>query len=84
MKDGLPMYAKENERIDNWEDIILDYIIECYDFEKCKEFAYDYDEYFINDEYYTWQDLKELEMAKVRDIIYKQENYKIINEELKK
>ena len=62
----------------------LEWVIEYYDFEECKELAYDYDEYVIDDEYYTWQDLKELEMAKVRDEVYKQENYKIINEELRK
>lgn len=62
----------------------LEYIIEYYDFDECKELAYDYDEYFIDDEYYTWNDLKELEMEKIREIIYKHENYKIINEELRK
>ena len=62
----------------------LEYIIEYNDFNECKELAYDYDGYFIDDEYYTWNDLKELEMANIRDKIYKHENYKIINEELRK
>lgn len=59
-------------------------IIEFNDFEMCKEFAYEYDEYTFDDEYYNWQDIKELEMAKVKEKVYKNNNYKEINDELRK
>lgn len=59
-------------------------IVEYDDFEKCKEFAYDYDEYLIDEEYFTWQDIKDSQMASVKEEVYKYEDYKGINEELRK
>lgn len=59
-------------------------IVEYYDFQKCKECAYDYDEHLMDDEYYTWQDIKDLQIASVKEEVYKYKNYKSINEELKK
>ncbi|AAK78328.1 hypothetical protein BJV85_003671 [Clostridium acetobutylicum] len=63
---------------------VVEEIVEYCDFEKCKEFAYDYDEYLMDDEYYTWQDIKDLQMSSFNEEIYKYENYKTINEELRK
>ena len=58
-------------------------ILEYNDFGKCKEFAYDYEEYLIDEEYFTWQDIKDLQMANIKEEIYKCEDYKIINKKLK-
>ncbi|MDS0526594.1 hypothetical protein NNC19_12955 [Clostridium sp. SHJSY1] len=93
------MYVKENERIDKLvkESLSLvesmklfttkqknvEGIVEYYDFEKCKEFAYDSDEYLIENEYFTWQDIKDLQMANVKEEVYKYEDYKSINEKLR-
>lgn len=62
----------------------LNELIELNGFEECKELAFDFDEYLVDDEYLTWQDIKELEMANVKEELYKYENYKEINEKLRK
>ena len=74
----------DNIKLFTEKQSVIEGIVEYYDFEKCKEFAYDYDEYLVNDEYYTWQDIKDLQMASVKEEVYKYENYKIINEKLRK
>lgn len=74
--DNIKLFANTRNRV---EEIVV-----YYDFEKCKEFAYDYDEYLVDGECYTWQDIKDLQMASVKEEVYKHENYKAINEELRK
>ncbi|HAG42822.1 MAG TPA: hypothetical protein DCL31_04880, partial [Clostridium sp.] len=74
----------ENIKLFTTKQNYLEEIVEYYDFEKCKEFAYDYDEYLMDGEYYTWQDIKDLQMASVKEEVYKYEDYKSINEELRK
>lgn len=74
----------ENIKLFTTKQNYLEEIVEYYDFEECKEFAYDYDEYPMNGEYYTWQDIKDLQMASTKEEVYKYEDYKSINEELRK
>ena len=74
----------EKMRLFSSKKINIEGIEEVNDFQLAQELAYDYDEYIIDgEECYTWDDIKELEMSKVKEVVYEKDNYKQINEELR-
>ena len=74
----------EKMRLFSSKKINIEGIEEVNDFQLAQELAYDYDEYIIDgEESYTWDDIKELEMSKVKEVVYEKDNYKQINEELR-
>ena len=62
----------EKMRLFSSKKINIEGIEEVNDFQLAQELAYDYDEYIIDgEECYTWDDIKELEMSKVKEVVSK-------------
>ena len=75
--EGLRLFSKRMLFVDN--------IVQMNDFVKALSLAYNYDEYEINGEKcYSWQDLRELQISEVRSEVYKKDNYKEYNDELRR
>ncbi len=60
-------------------------VVVCDNFEKAKNFAFFHEKYsYRGGRGYTWGDIIELEMSKIMETVYAQENYKEVNKVLNK
>lgn len=74
-----------NARLFSAPKVQNDEFVVSHDFKKCKEYAFYHEKYvYKGKKGCTWGDMTELEMSEIMETVYAQENYKEINQVLRR